>query len=301
MRSWRADPRAVGIACAIAAVALGMGYLAAAGAPARHLMVNGGALAIGLLLFAAMDALGPRARGPGAMLFGGIVLMATALFGFSADGAARWASLGPILLQPSLILLPMLAVSLARSRGPVAAAGVILAAAALALQPDRAMAGALAASVAAAAALKPDRWTLGGLVAAIAGFAATLLRPDDLPAVPFVDGVLHSSFGIHPLAGAAVLGGTALLLVPAIAGWRDPERRSPSILLGTVWLAIIAAAALGNYPTPLVGYGGSAIIGYLLALGMLPKAPHAATAPAGQARPGGSPGDDGSSLAVGRA
>jgi hypothetical protein len=31
------------------------------------------------------------------------------------------------------------------------------------------------------------------------------------------------------------------------------------------------AAALGNYPTPIVGYGGSAIIGYALSLLALPK------------------------------
>lgn len=31
------------------------------------------------------------------------------------------------------------------------------------------------------------------------------------------------------------------------------------------------AAALGNYPTPIVGYGGSAIIGYVLSLLALPK------------------------------
>lgn len=31
------------------------------------------------------------------------------------------------------------------------------------------------------------------------------------------------------------------------------------------------AAALGNYPTPIVGYGGSAIMGYALSLLALPK------------------------------
>jgi hypothetical protein len=39
--------------------------------------------------------------------------------------------------------------------------------------------------------------------------------------------------------------------------------------LGSVWLTAIVAAALGNYPTPVVGYGGRAIIGYVLALAAL--------------------------------
>jgi hypothetical protein len=33
---------------------------------------------------------------------------------------------------------------------------------------------------------------------------------------------------------------------------------------------VAAAAALGNYPTPLVGYGGSAVLGYLLSVALLP-------------------------------
>jgi hypothetical protein len=35
---------------------------------------------------------------------------------------------------------------------------------------------------------------------------------------------------------------------------------------------VVAAAALGNYPTPLVGYGGSAVLGYLLSAALLPTA-----------------------------
>jgi hypothetical protein len=58
-----------------------------------------------------------------------------------------------------------------------------------------------------------------------------------------------------------------MLLVPAIIGWRtNPAGRLPAAVFGAVWLAIILAAALGNYPTPVVGYGSSAIIGYLLSL-----------------------------------
>ena len=43
-----------------------------------------------------------------------------------------------------------------------------------------------------------------------------------------------------------------------------------SAVFGTVWLGVIVAAALGNYPTPLVGYGGSAILGYALSLSFMP-------------------------------
>jgi len=69
-----------------------------------------------------------------------------------------------------------------------------------------------------------------------------------------------------------VTGGLVLLLLPAIVGWfRDPANRESHAVFGAVWLAAILAAALGNYPTPFVGYGASAIIGYALSLLALPK------------------------------
>jgi len=42
-------------------------------------------------------------------------------------------------------------------------------------------------------------------------------------------------------------------------------------VFGVAWLGMVVAAALGNYPTPLVGYGGSAILGYALSLSFLPS------------------------------
>lgn len=274
----RLNARAAGLLSAAAAVGLGIGYMVAADAPPRYAMVNGAALAIGLLLFAGIAPFAGRMRGGAVTIAIGFALMATALFGVSAEGAARWVSLGPILLQPSLILLPMLVVALARAHGPAATAGVILAAAALALQPDRAMAGALAASLLTLVLIRRDRWSQASLIAAAAGFAVTLLRPDALPAAPYVDGVFYSAFDVHLLAGLAVVAGAGLLLAPAIVGFGRGDRDA-SLLFGTVWLAVIAAAALGNYPTPLVGYGGSAVIGYLLSLSLLPRAARAAAAP----------------------
>jgi hypothetical protein len=79
-----------------------------------------------------------------------------------------------------------------------------------------------------------------------------------------------------------VLAGAALMLVPALIGLRhDSGHRDAHAVFGAVWLALLAAAALGNYPTPLVGYGGSAILGYLFSLIALP----ARAAPAGAETP----------------
>lgn len=267
-------PRRLGLLCAAGAVALGLVHMTMAGAPPRYLGMNIGAWLAGVTLLAL---LGPVLRAerpwPGtAILVMAGALLATGLAGASAEGAARWVRFGALSLQPSLILLPVMLVAFARSQGGLATAGLITAAAAMAIQPDRAMAGTLAVGLVILTILCPKRPVIAALGASIAGFALTCLRADTLPASPYVDQILYSSFTVHPVAGVAVLSGSALLLVPALVGWvRDPANRTTYAVFGSVWLAVIAAAALGNYPTPIVGYGGSAILGYALSLLGLPK------------------------------
>jgi cell division protein FtsW (lipid II flippase) len=265
-------PPAVGLACAGAATGLGLAYMAAAGAPAIYLAVNALSLVMGIAGFALVRLSGraPRLSGGVAVALGGL-LLATALFGTPVDGASRWVRVGSLSLQVSLIVVPAMLVAFARRRDLPAATGVVLAAVALALQPDRAMAGVLISGLAALALFRRDRWVVPALAAAVAGFAVTLLRPDSLPAVPYVDRILYTAFEVHAMAGIAVVGGALLLVVPAIAGLRlDPENREVYAVFGAAWLGVVAAAALGNYPTPLVGYGGSAILGYALSLSLIP-------------------------------
>ena len=265
-------PRTMGIACALSATLLGLLYLHAASAPTTHLLVNALSLVMGLALFAVIrrSAHGSRAAG-GVVLALGVMLLATAIFGVSVEGASRWARVGGVSLQISLIVLPGMLVLFARSGGILATTGIALAALGLGLQPDRAMAGIMAAALAVLALYRQERQVVLALTVAGVSFAVTLLRPDSLPAVPYVDQILYTSFEVHPLAGIAVLGGALLLIVPALAGfWRDPTNMAAHAVFGVTWLGMVVAAALGNYPTPVVGYGGSAILGYALSLSFMP-------------------------------
>jgi cell division protein FtsW (lipid II flippase) len=267
-------PRSIGVACACAATGLGLVYLAAASAPAAHLAVNVLSLVVGLAFYTLMQLSGMMARigGGVAIALGGLLLLATALFGVPVEGASRWIRIGGLSLQVSLIVLPAMLVAFARGRDLLATIGVVLAAIALALQPDRAMAGVLVAGLGVLGVYRRDRHVVSALLLAVVGFTVTLFRPDSLPAVPYVDQILYSAFEVHPLAGIAVVGGSLLLLVPAIVGHRlDPENRDGYAVFGAIWLSMLAAAAIGNYPTPLVGYGGSAILGYAFSLSFMPR------------------------------
>jgi hypothetical protein len=267
-------PRLLGLACGALAVTAGLAYLSLAGAPSRHLMVNLLALALGAAMWVALGrAASSRLVGAGfavLVLAGG--LLATALFGVAVSGASRWVQLGPISVQTSLVLLPAMIVLYARRPDTIGTAGMAVAAAALALQPDRAMAGVLAAGLLALACSARSRLPALAAAAAATAFGWTLLKPDRLPAVPYVDQVFHTAFGVHPLAGVAVATGTAVLLLPAVARLSGQEAgRSAINAFGACWLAVVAAATLGNYPTPLVGYGGAAVLGYLLSVALLPS------------------------------
>ena len=273
----RRTSRTLGIVCAIAATCLGTAYLAAAGAPPHYIAIQLAALGIGLALIAILarilPALGKHSAGL-ILLTISAALLATALLGASFDGAARWVPLGAVYVQTSLVLLPPMLLLYARFPGRLGTAAMIVAALALALQPDRAMAGALAAALAALALVRRDRFTIAAALCGFAGFAGALAQPDRLPAVPFVDRILYTAFDVHPLAGAAVVAGSLALLLPAFGA----GERSARWVFGATWLAIPAAAALGNYPTPLVGYGGSAVLGYLLSVALLPGSSRASAA-----------------------
>ncbi len=267
-------PRALGILCAIGAALLGIVYMVIVGAPLRYLGINIGALGIGLSMLGMLGhaTTSDRRWADAAIVTMAGALLATALLGAEVDGAVRWVNLAGLAIQPSLILLPVLLVAFARTRSATATTGIVVAAVAMALQPDRAMAGMLVLCVAILTVIRRDRHTVIAFAAGVAGFAATLMRADTLPAAPYVDQILYSSFDVHAGTGLAVWGGAALMLVPGIVGFgRDPDNRVVYAAFGAAWFAAIVAAALGNYPTPVVGYGGSAIIGYVVSLFALPK------------------------------
>lgn len=262
----------IGIICAIGAVGLGLAYLFAAGAPMYMLAINAGALILGLavlLLLTRLPNVASYARGI-ATWFMSSALWLPALSGTAVDGASRWVTLGSLAVQPSLILVPVIVLIFARERGPITTVAMLITALAMALQPDRAMAGVLMSGLMALVIMHRDRFGLVALAASVAAFAVAMTSPDRLPAVPHVDQVLYTAFDVHLLAGLAVAAGAALLLAPALYGLRVRTLdRTTCVTFATVWLAIIVAAALGNYPTPVVGYGGSAILGYVFSLGIL--------------------------------
>lgn len=249
------------------AVGIGLAYLFASGAPLSMLIVNGAAMLIGITLVIGLRV---SARITDSFItmvtvIGAFSLMGTAIFGYASEDARRWLLIGPFFVQTSLIFLPLIAIGFARVHNFWTSLAIFVAALAMAFQPDRAMAAMLFVAVAIVGLMRPNKLTYSASMFCAVTFATTLFLPDRLPAVPFVDHILWTAFDAGFLRGLSLWAGCLLLVCPIFFVPKG-ERTVLHYTFTSCWLALIAAAAVGAYPTPIVGYGASAIIGYFLGL-----------------------------------
>lgn len=272
------------LVCGAAAMSAGLALMAVAGAPESYLAINPLTGLLALLAFPFLvRLLGLLARRPAttaAVL--GALLLATIPLGTSIDGVTRWVKAGPIALQVSFLVLPVLVALVARLPGLRAAPAILLAAAGLALQPDRAMAAALLLAVGVIALLRRERSWAALLAPCAAASIFAFSRPDPMPELPFVDQLIPFAFSTHWALGLTVGVAMILPLLPFARTLRRTGAHGPAAAaLGALWIGAVFAALLGNYPSPLVGYGASPILGYALSFAFL-----SAVARAEAARPG---------------
>ncbi len=257
--------------CGCGAAAIGVFYLVVAKAPLALVVVNTVASSIGvlLLLWTSLGLHGlPRRVVNGTSIAIAAVLLFTAISGHAVDGVSRWVQVGPLFVQTSLVCLPVAVLLFAHTTNRYTTTAMIAAAIAVALQPDRAMAAALCAGLLSLLFVRRTPAVVIAFGAAAVAVLATWLQADVLPSVDFVDHILWSSFRLHPMLGVALWLGSSLLFVPMLV-IRSAGARAACLVCGTCWAAIVVAAAVGAYPTPVVGYGGAAILGYFLCLAAL--------------------------------
>lgn len=259
------------LAWAVAAVGAGTAVLAAIGAPSRMMLVNGAALLIGLagvgLIGMCRRAGVTRRVGDVALLGASALLPLTAFVGPETSGVARWLVVGGLTIQPSMIVVPLLALGVAMRPSLARTAAVIVAAVGLALQPDPGGAAMLLLGLVMPLLLS-ERGRLIDLIGALAaaiGFAVAQTRTVALPPVPFVEQVVQDALRSGPLAALLALAAALLMLVPGVAR----PMRAPQLAFVGVWVAAVAMTLLGPYPTPVFGFGGSGVLGFVLGAGLL--------------------------------
>jgi hypothetical protein len=202
-----------------------------------------------------------------------IMLVATLMFGIELDGVTRWLAVGPINLQPALILAPLLLCLAASKEARHWRAVMLVPVGLIALQPDAATSFGLALGVAAmmegAASRAVKGWsarrmaTAGGALA-LAVVALVFAGIQTPPPVAFVEGTVDiasisgpSAIGLHFLAVALMV--AALIVANSVTGWA----------LAAYFLVSVLAAVFWAFPMPVVGAGPSHMIGFGLAIGWL--------------------------------
>lgn len=257
------------VAAFVAATASGMLFFLFGGAPPAYAALNGCALLLGLLIVVAVPVRPMTPRATTLLLLLGVAcIAATLVSGFDLEGVRRWLPVGPFRLHAAMLFLPAIAVLMTRVPGAGQLAPAIALAAIVAVQPDFAAALALAAGFAFSGPVRGNYLVTGlGIMVSAFAIANSLLRPDPLGPVHFVERVVPDAFAVNPMLGFLI--GGALLFAcaaPLLARTGDPR---PARALAGVMAGFTLASLIGAYPVPLAGYGPSPILGYALALLLL--------------------------------
>ncbi|WP_037500205.1 FtsW/RodA/SpoVE family cell cycle protein [Sphingomonas jaspsi] len=262
------------LALGTAAVACGAAFLWNVGALPGMASRNVVAYLAGLLLGWLAHKVAHRGHGA-AILFGlcCILLAAVLAIGTELDGVTRWLPLGPFMVQPALVLCPLILAIVASREGRHWRAFVLLPLLLIALQPDAATSFALAVGVAVLmiGASRNSRrgWSrrriivaVGAMTLAVAGLLVAGIKTP--PPVAFVEGTV----GIAALSGLPAMALHAGAI--GLAVWALASRGSPADLALAAYLAVVAIAAVfWAFPMPIAGAGPSHLIGFGIAIGWL--------------------------------
>lgn len=265
----RFDWKSRGVAALALLVPCGAGlvYLALFGAPSSYLYVNAGALAAGVL-WALFGKLPSNEKSSRILMFALVAALGLPLLtGPEVFGIARWVPLGGINLYVGMTVIPLLAALSARDvkYGHIAQLSAML----LALfQPDPASALAITiAALGAAVVQNHPNWGAYILFALLTLGATVFLA--NLPPQEFVERVIFDLFGQSPLA-AILLSLSLVTSIALILGAPGADKAARVALAGTLF-GFTLASLIGDYPTPLIGYGAATVIGFGLALPALRK------------------------------
>lgn len=197
----------------------------------------------------------------------GVVLLLACFVEPGLDGVHRWIVAGPVRINVAAAILPFLIVVLSGRRwAPVALLMVMLL---LVAQPDASQASAVAIAGLCLVVAARQR----GVILVAAGVLAVLavvawFRPDPLPSVAEVEGIIALAWDRAPIVAVSAVGALALAVATPLLDSVRSRDAAAAALAG--YMAVTAfAPAIGAFPVPLVGLTISPVIGFWLGIGAL--------------------------------
>lgn len=203
-----------------------------------------------------------------------VVLLVLPFFFNDLDGVHRWLSFGPINLYIASIILPILIIHVwelaLNNREGYVLGLTILTSAILLFQPD---AGQLTAFACATAFIV---WKMINnrmvkllsitFIAALCIVSWVFL--DDLAPVPYVE---HIIFLVADLGNNWLVLGISSLILLLSPFFFYGRKSIISLSLGVYFLMTMIVTLIGHFPMPIMGYGISPILGYLISITWLNK------------------------------
>jgi cell division protein FtsW (lipid II flippase) len=258
------------IAQIMATAAISLLAIRAAGAGTASVAVQGAAFLIGAASRMARPGRGSRLISAAAILVVAVLMLTT---GVEMQGAHRWLALGPVLIHPASLLGAPLLWLVAQDADDGWTAGVAaLTILTFGLGFDGAASLAFALGTMGLLAAARRSWKTLAPLAALAWILAlwSLMRLGALPRVPYVEDVVPTVWAMSPILGVAA--GLALVVLSAPLLWMGWRAQGVGAAVGLAmagfWIGLSAANLLGAYPAPVVGYGASPVIGWLVAIGL---------------------------------
>jgi hypothetical protein len=264
----------VGVLSCAGAVLAGCAFMHSAGAPGHYVWMNLLSLVLAVTTFYLLPRRRLQAdqllRAKLAFTLGALLLSAG--LGMAPTAASAWLHIGPVTLNLPWLLLPALLlasdVQPQSAARPWALGGLLMACSSLALQADPLLLGLVAAVLAVRA------WRQRDIASALLALAASALAVCVMPswqapqALAFVDQVVHRGFHQSEFMG---LGLALMQVMPLWLALQHRQARQH----GLVWGLLVALSLPGWLPSPLVGFAGSFIVGYVLSLVVLGDDTHA--------------------------
>ncbi|WP_262176459.1 hypothetical protein [Saccharococcus sp. Marseille-Q5394] len=206
-----------------------------------------------------------------------IIIVALLFFPFffnGLDGVHRWLSIGPINLYIASIILPLLIIHIWKlalnNRERYVLGLTIITSVILLFQPDAGQLTAFASAIAFIVwkIISNRMIKILSITFTAALCIASWVFLDDLAPVPYVEHIIYLVADLGSFWFILGILSLILLLIPFFFYGR---KSIISLSLGVYFLMTMIVTLIGHFPMPIMGYGISPIIGYLISINWLNK------------------------------
>ena len=191
------------------------------------------------------------------------------------DGVHRWVNIGPLAFNSAFISLPILLICFYKlsKNGNLnfCCIFILITAVILFLQPDASMLSAFSISLIPFYYTNNKTfwkysWTILLVLSCI-----SWINLDELEPVPYVEDIIVLAKNHSLIYLLSCIFSFIVMLMPFFIKNSSMQCREISISLGLFFFVLIMSTLFGNFPVPLIGYGVSPIVGYLLSVSYVEK------------------------------